>query len=662
MIRLHLTIRLKVLLALGVLTAVAMALGVFALDRLASVNAAAAELRGKWLPSTQIVARMSLAFEQYRIAEGRALVAVSAEAAQAVADDLRVRSQEVQRQRAAYSLLARSDEEQRIARDFDRYWDSYLTISSEMMALVRQGARDQAALIYNGKARTPVANARKSATELLDLNMREGAAAAARADAIYVSTRVWIMGALVVAVLISCIAVFAIIRGVSMPLRAMTTAMQRLAEGDEETAIAGTGRHDEIGCMASALEVFRSNIIDNRQLAKAREEDRQRADAAHRAALIDMAAKIESEAGLAFDQIGSRTMAMAATADEMHVSSARTGDLARDASTAAQQVLANAQTVASSSEQLSGSIREIAAQVSQSTTVVASAVESASETRGVMKALNDRVSQIGAVADMIGEIASKTNLLALNATIEAARAGDAGKGFAVVASEVKALATQTAASTQEIARHISEVRAATSASVDAVSRIEQTIGQVNAIAGSIAAAVKEQGAATSEIARNVTETASAANQMTGQIGDVSAEAERTDHQAGEVHNNASGLNAAVDGLKRSLVQIVRTSTADVDRRMSVRQELDLPCRVTVAGNTLSGRVVNLSEGGSCVAGVPGLQIGAAGQLNLAGIGYPLPFIVQEEVDGVCRVAFRLDAETEAKFRSVPESLIRCNAA
>ena len=98
----------------------------------------------------------------------------------------------------------------------------------------------------------------------------------------------------------------------------------------------------------------------------------------------------------------------------------------------------------------------------------------------------NEVEQIGAVADMIGEIAAKTNLLALNATIEAARAGDAGRGFAVVASEVKALATQTARSTQEITRHIDQVRAATGASVAAVRRIEQTITEVNALAGSIA--------------------------------------------------------------------------------------------------------------------------------------------------------------------------------
>ena len=658
----NLTIRLKVLLAFGLLLLVAMALGIFAMNRLASVNAAAAQLRSKWLPSTQIVAKMSLTFEQYRIAEGRALVAASEDARRAVEDDLRVRSQEVQRQRAAYEPTITSDAERGIAREFDRHWDEYISISREMMGLVRQGAKEPAALIYNGKERTPVADARKSATDLMELNVREGRAAALRGDAVYASARMWIVGALVVAAMVCCIAVFVIVRGVSTPVLAMARTMQHLAEGDESVAIAGSDRRDEIGRMAAALEVFRSHAIEKRRLAEAQEAERQRADVEKRAALLGMAEKIETETAKALDQIGVRTTAMAATAEEMHASSARTGGTARHAANAAQQVLTNAQTVANSTDQLSGAIHEIAAQVSHSTAVVARAVEAATETRQTMEALNEQVGRIGAVADMISEIAARTNLLALNATIEAARAGDAGKGFAVVASEVKALATQTTSSTQEIARHINEVRAATEASAAAVGRIEQTIGEVNVIAGSIAAAVEEQGAATSEIARNVAETASAANEMTRQIGEVSSEAERADRQAGAVQDDTGGLNAAVMELKQSLIRVVRTSTADVDRRTSGRHNADLPCRLTIAGQTHAARIVDISEGGARVHEAPAAQSGTRGTLSIDGVGFPLPFIAQDEADGALRLTFDLDAATAVKFRGLPARLISRRAA
>jgi methyl-accepting chemotaxis protein len=222
--------------------------------------------------------------------------------------------------------------------------------------------------------------------------------------------------------------------------------------------------------------------------------------------------------------------------------------------------MANAQTVAGAAEQLAASIREIGGQMTRSSAVVSRAVTAGTEARSTMEALNKEVDRIGAVADMIGQIAGRTNLLALNATIEAARAGDAGKGFAVVASEVKALATQTAQSTHEIARHIDQVRTATGASVAAVARIEQTITEINAIAGSIADAVDQQGAATAEIARTMNETATAANDMTGRTNEVMAEAVDTGRCAVEVRQSSVELGQAIEELRDSVVRVVRAAT------------------------------------------------------------------------------------------------------
>ena len=118
--------------------------------------------------------------------------------------------------------------------------------------------------------------------------------------------------------------------------------------------------------------------------------------------------------------------------------------------------------------------------------------------------------------------------LALNATIEAARAGEAGKGFAVVASEVKALSTQTAKATEEIADQIQAIRDATGATAGAIREIGATIAQIDEIATTIAAAVEEQGGSTKEIARSVQQAAqgtqgvmqniAGVTQASGQVG------------------------------------------------------------------------------------------------------------------------------------------------
>ena len=90
-------------------------------------------------------------------------------------------------------------------------------------------------------------------------------------------------------------------------------------------------------------------------------------------------------------------------------------------------------------------------------------------------------------------------------------------------------------------------------------RIEQTIREISAIAGSIAAAIDQQAAATVEISRNVAETASSANAMTQRTTEVSAEAKQTGIQAADVRESAMALNAAVDELGRSVIRVVRAA-------------------------------------------------------------------------------------------------------
>ncbi|HEY1934028.1 MAG TPA: methyl-accepting chemotaxis protein [Acetobacteraceae bacterium] len=454
-----------------------------------------------------------------------------------------------------------------------------------------------------------------------------------------------------------------LMRGMLRPLRGITAVMSKLAAGDTAVTVPSRDAANEIGAMARAVEVFKQNAVARVRLEAEHAEHEVRATEEKRTALVGMAERIETETRLALEKVGARTSTIAATAEEMSVSSIRTEDSARGAATAAEHALANAQTVASAAEQLNASIREIGGQMGQSIAVAGRAVAAGGDARTTMETLHRQVGRIGEVANIISDIAAKTNLLALNATIEAARAGDAGKGFAVVASEVKQLATQTARSTEEITRHIGEVRGATDASVAAVKRIESTIDEINAIAGSIAAAVEQQGAATAEIARNVTQTAGAVNEMSQRIGEVSAEAGRTGQRSTKVRDDTAGLNTLVDELRHSVIRVVRSATADVDRRHAIRYPAALPCRVTVPGlGTQPAVTADLSEGGASIRGGPALSPGSRGTLQVERIGMTLPFVVRAADDEVSHLAFELDAETARHFVELLEGVVMQRAA
>src|SRR5258708_16978965 len=223
-----------------------------------------------------------------------------------------------------------------------------------------------------------------------------------------------------------------------------------------------------------------------------------------------------------------------------------------------------------------------------------------SKAQATIGKLSEAAGKVGAVTSLISEIASQPNLLALNATIEAARAGAAGRGFAVVASEVKSLAEQTAKATSEITQQISEIQQSTQASVASINVIGDAIRNVESITSVVATAIDEQSSVTAEISRTVEETALAAREVATQIVSVSNEAAQTGRRASEIRDGSEEIARKGGSLRATLVRVLRTPTADVDRRGARRLSLGRPGTIKWQGKSLRVTVRDLSSGGAMI--------------------------------------------------------------
>ncbi len=358
-------------------------------------------------------------------------------------------------------------------------------------------------------------------------------------------------------------------RTIARPLIDIERAMERLASGDTHGRTPHVDRHDEIGRMARAIEVFRAAAVEREalqaeradllkaEMVRAQEEERRKRDAEaanmrRSSHLSSSAAQLEAGAAEALADLRLSARQLSSVSAELNGHSAAANRDLGAVRSAVARAVDGATDIAAATDQFMTVLHDASGSTRRSADLSADAAAQAQTLSQLMQRVQADAQRIGTVIDLIGGIAKRTNLLALNATIEAARAGSAGQGFAVVASEVKALARQTAQATDEIADQIGRMQLAANDAGQGLAEIAAAIGAIAEGTEKLAAGISDQAEQGRLISRNVNGAAADLDIISGRIADVADVANSVDILAAKLREDAALVANSAHSIDESL--------------------------------------------------------------------------------------------------------------
>ncbi len=301
----------------------------------------------------------------------------------------------------------------------------------------------------------------------------------------------------VVATIGLILAILRVMNGVVRPVRKMTDAIDRIAEGDFSHNLETKG-NDEVARMGRNMQMFitgmRSTIseisntakwLESQSLENSEVSDSLKTASGKQAQEMEVLEEMVEQLSGAAEEASAQMDSLASLIQETHEEGVVADRLMQESVVMSQNGKKDMEYIDKGMSNINESITMLSEQIDK---------------------VGDIVLQIGNMVDMIIDIADETNLLSLNASIEAARAGEAGRGFAVVAEQIGKLATNSSVAADTISKLTGEIRS----TVDAA--VEQMKASVTEVQANVSL-VTEAGATFEDLYGKVDETNSRVEQM-----------------------------------------------------------------------------------------------------------------------------------------------------